>query len=379
MRVIDEGTVFVPPESPACDRVASFTSLFVDSRGDVIAGFQLGSAKHGIDASLRLCRRRAGEREFTTLVDRFPTTFAGRPGTLAGAELIEPEPGRWLLATTWFDRSEPERPLFDPVTEGLLRSKQLACESTDRGQTWSQWRELPTPGLTGCALTGPLIPSAEGALGLTFESFKEFDDPTPARHGAWLLISEDGGRSFPKVQLVARDEANQVYYWDQRLCPTADRRGFVAAFWTHDRKSQRDLPVHLARGRLGAEATSQPINTGIVGQIAAPAELPDGRLALFVVDRNTPPTMTLWMSNDGGQTWPADQRLVVYNHDEQGQLTQTAGQIDFVEYWEDMRKWTFGHPSLRPLPTGELLATWYAGVPGWMGVRWAMIDVSHTR
>ena len=33
------------------------------------------------------------------------------------------------MFATWFDRSEPERPLFDPVTQGILRSKLLLAVS----------------------------------------------------------------------------------------------------------------------------------------------------------------------------------------------------------------------------------------------------------
>ena len=63
--------------------------------------------------------------------------LAGVPGSLAAAELVEAAPGRLLLFATWFDRSEPDRPLFDPVTEGILKSKLLLSVSADDGQTWS--------------------------------------------------------------------------------------------------------------------------------------------------------------------------------------------------------------------------------------------------
>src|SRR5206468_11842957 len=94
------------------------------------------------------------------------------------------------------DRSEPERPLFDPVTEGILHSKQLAAVSTDEGDSWSPWRELLTPGLTGCGSTGPMLQWRDGTIAYPFESFKEFDDPKPGRHAAWMLVSRDGGHTF---------------------------------------------------------------------------------------------------------------------------------------------------------------------------------------
>ncbi len=137
---------------------------------------------------------------------------------MGAAELVEVEPGRLLLFATWFDRSDPARPLFDPVTEGILKSKQLLAVSRDDGHTWSGWRELPVGELTGCALTGPILRWNDGTLAFPLESFKEFDDPRPGRHAAWILVSRDGGESFSPPVLVAQHPEHKIYYWDQRLC-----------------------------------------------------------------------------------------------------------------------------------------------------------------
>jgi len=74
---------------------------------------------------------------------------------ITAGEMVEVAPGKLLLIATWFDRSEPQRPLFDPQTQGILRSKFLMAFSKDDGDTWTSWRELATPGLNGCAGTGP--------------------------------------------------------------------------------------------------------------------------------------------------------------------------------------------------------------------------------
>ena len=124
---------------------------------------------------------------------------------------------------TWFDRSEADRPLFDPVTQGILHSRQLLAESADDGATWSAWRILPIPGLRGCSGTGPILRWPGGTLAFPFESFKDFDDPNPADHAARIMVSRDGGRSFLPSLVSACDPLHQLYYWDQRLCPTCRR------------------------------------------------------------------------------------------------------------------------------------------------------------
>ena len=122
----------------------------------------------------------------------------------------------------------------------------------------------------------------------------------------------------------------------------------------------------------GEQAATEPIETNIAGQIAGCCAIDDGRLLAFVVDRGRPGTMTLWQSADGGVNWPGEAKLVVHVHDEQATTTQGRENIDYAEFWEDMGKWSFGHPAIRPCGTGWLVA-WYAGTPQRMSLHWARI------
>jgi hypothetical protein len=377
MHALWKSVVYDAAAQPPGGCVAFFDGVLRLEAGTWLCGFTAGQTKHHHEGTILLCRSRAGGRNWELLPWRFESQVGGRPGSLAGAELVELEPGRLLLFTTWFDRTEPERPLFDPETEGILRSRQLVAESRDAGETWTAWRILPMSELTGTAITGPTLKWEDGTIAFAFESFKEFDDPSPARHGAWLLVSRDGGRSFDSSHLVAQDPRQQVYYWDQRLCTGPGPGEYLGLFWTHDRAAKRDLNVHVVRGNLHQpdSARQQPVPTTIPGQIAAPLLLPDGRLLAFVVDRQRPGTMRLWCSRDLGQTWPASECLTVHQHDEQARLSQGSENVDFAQYWEDMAKWTFGHPAIRLLEEQLVLVTWYAGAPGCMSIHAAAIHV----
>src|SRR5262245_53724827 len=373
MHVENRGVIFDASARPPAERIAFFTSLCLLGDGAFLAGFQIGSGKHAPDSTIRLYRSEDGGETWRELPARFPTRLHGVPGSLAAPEIVEIEPGRLLLFCTWFDRSDPARPLFDPVTEGILHSRLLRASSADSGRTWSAWEVIPTPGLTGCASTGPVVRWPDGTIAYAFESFKEYDDPRPARHAAWVVVSRDNGRTFSEPLLVAQHPRHEVYYWDQRLCPTPQSGEFVALFWTHDLRQKRDLAVHLRHGRIAGSAVElTPIrDTGIPGQIAAPLLLADGRLLAFVVDRDRPGTMKLWLSPDGGMTWPPADALLVHEHEERAALSQGREDIDFKQYWEDMGKWSFGHPAIRALGRGRVLLAWYAGTPEAMSIHWA--------
>jgi hypothetical protein len=376
LRLDDGGLIYDATSRSPQERTASFTGLFRLRSGSIIASFQCGPKKHAATSTVKLCRSDDRGRTWRELPARFSDRIDGVPGSLSSAELAELPDGRLLLLATWFDRSDPERPLFDDVTEGILHSRQLRAYSSDEGQTWSAWETFPTPGLTGCSSTGPLLHWDDGTIGYPFESFKEYDDPSPPRHAAWFQVSRDQGRTIADAHLVARDPRHEKYYWDQRLC-TAGRDGeYIALFWTHDRATKRDLPVHLARGSIHRPNPDEaPVATTIPGQIAAPLLLRDGRLLAFVVDRGCPGTMTLWVSADGGRTWPEGDRLVVYTHDESAAQHHRGEEIDFAEYWEEMGKWTFGHPAIRDLGDGQVLLAFYAGAPNCLNLRWARVSV----
>jgi hypothetical protein len=377
MHVLWKALVYDAAAQPEDRRVAFFDGMLRLESGTWLCGFTAGRTKHHHEGTIRLCRSRDGGESWNLLSGRFQSKLNDKPGSLAGAEIVEVELGRQLLFTTWFDRSDPERPLFDPETEGILRSRQLVAESRDEGDTWSDWRTVPTPGLTGTAITGPVLRWSDGTIAFAFESFKEFDDPRTATHGAWLVASRDGGQTFEPPHLVARDPQQQLYFWDQRLCAGQKPGDYFGFFWTHDRSAKRDLNVHLLRGNLlqPESARQQPLETTIQGQIAAPLLLADGRLLAFVVDRNRPGTMRLWSSPDGGTSWPAGDCLTVHQHDEQARLSQGSENIDFAQYWEDMAKWTFGHPAIRRLNNERVLLTWYSGTPNCLSIHAAAIQV----
>lgn len=375
--VEEAGLVFAAPADDPHRRIAFFPSLCPLHDGTIIAGFQNGPAKNAASSTIRLARSADGGRSWTPLSFGFETQFKGVPGSLGCAELVEATPGRLLLFATWWDRTDPERPLFDPVTEGILHSRQLVAESIDGGDGWSRWREVPPGGLRGCSLTGPVLRWADGTIAVPFESFREYDDPAPGHHAAWLVTSRDGGRTFSPPILVAEHPDHTIYYWDQRLCTGNEPGSFTALFWSHDLVARRDLTVHVRRGRICGETVvgDPPAALPIPGQIAAPMDLGEGRLLAFVVDRGRPGTMTLWSSGDGGRTWPEASRLVVHVHDERAAVSDGARPIDFAEYWEDMGKWSFGHPVLCLLPDRRVLAVWYAGPPDRMSIHWARIAI----
>ena len=179
-----QGLIYDTKSVPDSERIAYMTSLAPLQSGTFMAGWQCGAEKQTPLNTIRLARSRDGGRTWELLPHRFDTTWQGCSGSLLTCEMVEVAPGRLLVFTTWVDRSNPERPLFNPETEGILPTRILFCESADEGESWNEWKEIDTGSLSGCAVTGPIVRWSDGLIACTFESFKEFDDPAPAEPAA---------------------------------------------------------------------------------------------------------------------------------------------------------------------------------------------------
>ena len=67
--------------------------------------------------------------------------------------------------------------------------------------------------------------------------------------------------------------------------------------------------------------------------------------------------------------------LSYYDHAKPDAVSQGKTNIDFVEYWGDMSKWTFGHPAIQSLGNGRVLLAYYAGVTKCLRIHWVRVKI----
>jgi hypothetical protein len=119
---------------------------------------------------------------------------------------------------------------------------------------------------------------------------------------------------------------------------------------------------------------TQLFPTTLTGQIAAPLLLEDGRLLAYVVERSCPGTLTLWSSNDQGVSWL--ENLVIYRHEKSSTGTPMTLSNDYAQYWEEMGKWSFGHPTILALGKQKVLLAYYAGEPNRTSIHWTRVNIA---
>ena len=313
--------------------------------GSLLVGFRTGSAKDSIDEDIRILRSENKGRSWEMSLASYGEYPAGSGGRMRSIALTEVKPGTVMGLFMWVDRSDPALPLANPETQGILPTRIWVAESQDQARYWTPLREVPLNPHKANAVTGEILTLRDGTLALPYEAWKEYHDVEPGHHHAPLRTSQDGGRTWQGPVVVAHDPSGRVLYWDQRLSIHPQDGRLLGLLWTHDRGDGVDLPIHIVWGSVDANSWTEPLSTGIRGQIAAPLVLPDGRVFVSYVHRHEPAGLRALVSPDFGKTRDQKEELVVYSKKQGEQEPGAFSKRDFADVWADMTVWSFGHPA----------------------------------
>ncbi|MCP4644161.1 MAG: exo-alpha-sialidase [bacterium] len=359
MRIVDQGTIAFH-ESVAGKPALSFPSLAVLPSGRCLCIFRAAPIKENVDQQTPCLTYSDDEgRTWTPPTQPWPhIDVDGRKGRLRCGGLTPLGGDRLLAVVMWVDATVPDRPFFNPETEGLLDCRTFLSTSEDAGATWSDLRLVDTtPYPSPAPITGPVLAFPDGELALQFELNKPWDDTSTWRHSSILMFSTDEGQSFPRHTVAANDPDNRHFYWDQR--PTILPDGtMLNVFWTYDTQAATYLNIHARTSDDRGQTWSPLYDTGAPGQAAQPIALPDGRVVMAYMDRDGSPALRLRVSSDRGQTWPESTELTLL---EPTLETQTEVKNGMADAWSEMGAFSFGLPHAAPLNDGSVIVCCYAG------------------
>jgi hypothetical protein len=292
-------------ESPLGDsKFCTFPSLSRGLDGTLRCTALVGTQKTGPDGRTVLVKSTDGGR--TWQPGPSPTIWDEQADPRFGymmCHIAELARGHLLAAYLRVDRFNPSEPLFHPKTNGMQRSVVRLCESRDDGQTWSKPWDLDYR-LPDVMAPGAILRLPDGALGIPFEVWHEWDKGFREGPSTRLAISSDGGKTWPYAGMIARDTSNRTIHGDPRLTVLPDGR-LVVLLWVYSIDKEQDLPVHRSESRDG-RTWSAPQSTGLIGQIANPAALRDHLLLCVYQKRfGADAGLRAVLSPDDGVTWDA--------------------------------------------------------------------------
>jgi hypothetical protein len=280
----------------------------------------------------------------------------GIPGQKRMLYLLSLGGKRVLMLSIWVDSSDLSKPFYDPQNESLKDTKIFISFSENDGGTWSIPELMNTdPIRDPVPLTGPPFILKDGTIVCQFEINKHTWDKSSWVHKSAMIFSYDGGKTWGDVVKVT--EVPDMYYWDQRANVMSDGITIVDFFWTLDGKSQKYLNIHARESLDGGKIWGDIWDTGIYGQPGQPIDLGDGRMATVDIDRSERPIITVRTSRDHGRSF--EESLVIYDNNLQ---KQDSRNMSMNEAWDEMVRFSVGHPNLLNLGNGEIIAYYYSGI-----------------
>ena len=385
MQILEQGDIIDACSLPGRRRSHLFPTLHRLSDGRILLAVRRGTDKMSPDGNCVVVASADGGRTWETFCDAMPSVLHGVRGEVRATELTERADGTLLAVLSWLDR-RGDAPVGDDDPQRPKAPRRLAVASSpDGGRSWGDLVALDAGAAGFPVLTGPPLALQSGGYLIPLESTEPAAPDRATTHAAEAIVSLDG-TSTDAVVTIAQDPAHRMRYYDERLTVADGGTRLLAAFWTYDRDTGRDVDIHLSVGSADGSQWSVPAATGIQGQVAAPIVLPDGRLLLFYV-RRTPPLGLRLVAGEGGEAalegggrWDLRNELEVYAPiapaADSAPVADAEAGGGYAQLWQDMAVWSYGHPSAVLVEEGVLLLAYYAGEDErTLGVRWARVGV----
>lgn len=371
IKILDEGTLYRNPLPQLRVIHACFPVIQELSEQELLCVYRRGTAFESADGVIGKLRSTDGGKSWVEEGIVWDLSKDNKSYSYRSGNLTTLRDGTLLLLSSRWDRSDPDKPLYSLKTEGYLPAEVVLFRSADNGRSWSAPQMIPLPeGIIGNH-SGPILELSNSHLLLPFETWKDYDVLNPANQRAMALFSNDDGKTWGNATVVADGTSQDIIYWDQRIIALSDGHLF-AIFWTHDMKTDKDLPIHYAISKDEGRTWTKPESTEINGQVSCPVEIGDGRLLLVYNLRyaERPGIMTA-LSENRGKTWDITHQITVWD----AQSRANVGAASQARAIADMSTFGFGKPDTQKLTNGDILVSFWCTQACVTHVRWCRLRV----
>lgn len=285
MKVLDTSVIYDNPLPQLRSRHSFFPNLCRCADGTLAAAVVIGQAFESVDSTSCICFSHDEGKTWSQPRPMFDKSGFDVPIT-DYCKLTALPDGRLLALGYAFPRPDPEKPLGNPVTGGLLDDFIFYSLSEDNGHSWSAITPVNCAWGLHAEASAPATVLSNGSWVTPITGFADWEGNLTGAMCGRLLRSDDGGKTWSD-NAVCMDFGRPVTCFEQRLCVLEDGT-LVCIGWNEDTASGERLPNHYTLSHDGGQTWTVPRSTGIGGQASSLCALGEQRLlAIHAVRRDT--------------------------------------------------------------------------------------------
>ena len=286
MKKLYSSVIYENPLPQLRSRQSAFPGLCILNDGTFLATHQIGEAFESVDGTTYISMSYDGGKSFGDPLLAFDKSDETIVATDNGKPTLLPD-GRIAIFGYMFYRENPDLPIGNPETGGLLYDDVYISFSEDGGKTFGKRNVVKTSFGNSIEASAPLTVLKDGSLASPITCFPEWDGSLKHRNCGRLLRSYDGGVTFEDTVVCTAFPSDNVTCYEQRMCETEG--GIIAVIsWNENISTGERMNNHITLSLDNGKSFSAPIDTGIHGQASSIISLEDNKvMTIHAVRRDT--------------------------------------------------------------------------------------------
>ena len=265
--------------------------------------------------------------------------------------------------------NKPGESFWCQETLGILPNEMIWSCSKDDGRSWSEPKTLETPLLGAVEVPAPMCITRSGRWVAPYSPHNTFDSnlKVDLRHVV-VMISDDEGSTWRHTSAIRVNE-DDAYVAESWVSELSDGR-LLATTWHLHRGPGDDYPNAYSISEDNGNTWGPTISTTIMGQSAAHAPLPDGKV-LFVYNqrRHGQPGVWLAVAKPTNEKFNVIMNDIVWDATLATQHSSSGKSTNWTDF-------AFGEPSVTVLADNTAFVAFWCIQPTGSGIGFVKLKIS---
>ncbi len=353
MKVKNSSIIYENPLPQLRSRHSFFPNLVELKNGRLAAVFAIGEAFESVDSASCIAFSDDGGKTWSAPKRMFD--LGEKESKLTDyCKATALKDGRIVALGYTYLRENPELPIGNPQTGGLLDDFVFYSISEDNGETWSEMKEIKCAWGPHVEASSPIVELQDGTWITPITGFPDWEGKLHSRLCGRALCSKDNGKTWNDDSICMEFENDKVTCYEQRMCQL-DSGTIICIGWNEDTQTGERLANHYTVSYDKGKTWSKPESTGIKGQASSLCALGGEKfLALHAVRRDTDrPGVYGYIVDFSKGKWDIEEETLLWEPN-----TPVIKAAHMAEIFAFLK---FGQPSAIKLKDGDLMMShWFA-------------------